>query len=150
MLLGKLERPATKRKETACQMSPLRVKLPRSKYCEWPPQLCPTLPCPAGSTTHVGNVTLEKFGDWWAAVVQVLEGFPKVMLKDDKSVVVSPKIPEVTLSPSIPVSDPGNLLGLAQENEIGICVQSGFTPSRVGSHHPGDSPGRDSSFALWT
>lgn len=70
------------------------------------------------------------------------------MLKNDKSVVVSPKIPEVTLSPSIPVSDPGNLLGLAQENEIGICVQSVFTLSRVGSHHPGDSSGQDSSFAL--
>lgn len=70
------------------------------------------------------------------------------MLEDPKSVVVSPKIPEVTLSSFIPVSDPGNLQGLAQENEIGICVQSGFTLSRVGSHHPGDSSGHDSSFAL--
>lgn len=146
MLLGKLERPGTKRKEPARQMSPLRVKFPCSKCCEWPPQLCPTLPCPG---------VIPKWGMWLCrnletAVVLVLEEFPKAVLEDDKNVVVSPQIPKVTLSPSIPVSDPGNLLGLAWENEIGICVQSGFTLSRVGSHHPGDSSGRDSSFALWT
>lgn len=148
MLLGKLERPGTKRKETACQMPPLRVKLPCSKYCEWPPQLCPTLP-------FLG--VLPKRGMWLCRNLgtdgQQLSRYLRSSLRQCWRMTRMLCLPKNPWSNSISLHTclrPWWPLGLAWENEIGICVQSGFTLSRVGSYHPGDSSGCDSSFALWT